>query len=342
MKVLGGLMAGLGDVAGSVARLEAQGYDGAVTAEVASDPFLPLLLAAEHSERIDLMTSIAVAFARNPMTLANVAHDLNAYSRGRFVLGLGSQIRPHITRRFSMPWSQPAARMREFILAMRAIWDCWYNGEKLDFRGDFYQHTLMTPMFTPTNTEYGAPRVALAAVGPRMTETAGEVADGLIAHAFTTQRYLREVTLPALERGFAKAGRSRANFDITCPVFVVSGVDELSWESSRSSVAQQIAFYGSTPAYRPVLELHGWGELQGELNRMSKRGLWVEMGKQITDEVLDEFAIVTEPGKLVSSLVARYGDLIDQWMGTVGLGTPEQEAEMLKELQATPRPGSRS
>jgi probable F420-dependent oxidoreductase len=342
MKVLGGLMAGLGDVAGSVARLEAQGYDGAVTAEVASDPFLPLLLAAEHSERIDLMTSIAVAFARNPMTVANVAHDLNAYSRGRFVLGLGSQIRPHITRRFSMPWSQPAARMREFILAMRAIWDCWYNGEKLDFRGDFYQHTLMTPMFTPTNTEYGAPRVALAAVGPRMTETAGEVADGLIAHAFTTQRYLREVTLPALERGFAKAGRSRANFDITCPVFVVSGVDEPSWEASRNSVAQQIAFYGSTPAYRPVLELHGWGELQGELNRMSKRGLWVEMGKQITDEVLDEFAIVTEPGKLVSSLVARYGDLIDQWMGTVGLGTPEQEAEMLKELQAAPRPGSRS
>ena len=337
MKVLGGLMAGLGDVAGSVARLEAQGYDGAVTAEVASDPFLPLLLAAEHSERIDLMTSIAVAFARNPMTLANVGHDLNAYSRGRFVLGLGSQIRPHITRRFSMPWSQPAARMREFILAMRAIWDCWYNGEKLDFRGDFYQHTLMTPMFTPTNTEFGPPRVVLAAVGPRMAETAGEVADGLIAHAFTTQRYLREVTLPALERGFAKSGRARADFDITCPVFVVSGTDEESWEASRTAVAQQIAFYGSTPAYRPVLELHGWGELQDELNQMSKQGLWVEMGKQIGDDVLDEFALVAEPGKLASSLVARYGDLIDQWMGTVALGTPEQQVETLKELQAASR-----
>jgi probable F420-dependent oxidoreductase len=337
MKVLGGLMAGLGDVAGAVARLEAQGYDGAVTAEVASDPFFPLLLAAEHSERIDLMTSIAVAFARNPMTLANVGHDLNAYSRGRFVLGLGSQIRPHITRRFSMPWSQPAARMREFILAMRAIWDCWYNGEKLDFRGDFYQHTLMTPMFTPTNTEYGPPRVALAAVGPRMAETAGEVADGLIAHAFTTQRYLREVTLPALERGFAKSGRARADFDITCPVFVVSGTDEQSWEASRTAVAQQIAFYGSTPAYRPVLELHGWGELQDELNQMSKQGLWVEMGKQIGDDVLDEFALVAEPGKLASSLVARYGDLIDQWMGTVALGTPEQQVETLKELQAASR-----
>jgi probable F420-dependent oxidoreductase len=334
MKVLGGLMAGLGDVAGAVARLEAQGYDGAVTAEVASDPFFPLLLAAEHSERIDL---IAVAFARNPMTLANVGHDLNAYSRGRFVLGLGSQIRPHITRRFSMPWSQPAARMREFILAMRAIWDCWYNGEKLDFRGDFYQHSLMTPMFTPTNTEYGPPRVALAAVGPRMAETAGEVADGLIAHAFTTQRYLREVTLPALERGFAKSGRARTDFDITCPVFVVSGTDEQSWEASRTAVAQQIAFYGSTPAYRPVLELHGWGELQDELNQMSKQGLWVEMGKQIGDDVLDEFALVAEPGKLASSLLARYGDLIDQWMGTVALGTPEQQVETLKELQAASR-----
>ena len=337
MKVLGGLMAGLGDVAGAVTRLEAQGYDGAVTAEVASDPFFPLLLAAEHSERIDLMTSIAVAFARNPMTLANVGHDLNAYSRGRFVLGLGSQIRPHITRRFSMPWSQPAARMREFILAMRAIWDCWYNGEKLDFRGDFYQHTLMTPMFTPTNTEFGPPRVVLAAVGPRMAETAGEVADGLIAHAFTTQRYLRQVTLPALERGFAKSGRARADFDITCPVFVVSGTDEQSWEASRTAVAQQIAFYGSTPAYRPVLELHGWGELQDELNQMSKQGLWVEMGKQIGDDVLDEFALVAEPGKLASSLVARYGDLIDQWMGTVALGTPEQQVETLKELQAASR-----
>jgi probable F420-dependent oxidoreductase len=335
MKVLGGLMGGLGEVPGAVARLEARGYDAAVSAEVASDPFLPLLLAAEHSERIDLMTSIAVAFARTPMTLANVAHDLNAYSRGRFVLGLGSQIRPHITRRFSMPWSQPAERMREFILAMRAIWDCWYKGEKLDFRGDFYQHTLMTPMFTPSNTEYGPPRVALAAVGPRMTEAAGEVADGLIAHAFTTERYMREVTLPALERGLAKAGRSRLDFDITCPVFVVSGADERSWESSRKVVAQQIAFYGSTPAYRPVLELHGWGELQSELNRMSKQGLWVEMGGLVDDDLLGEFAIVAEPDGLASAILARYGDLIDQWMATAALGTPEQEAETLKVLQAS-------
>jgi probable F420-dependent oxidoreductase len=336
MKVLGGLMGELGSVPERVRALEAKGYDGAVSAEIASDPFFPLVLAAEHSSRIELMTSIAVAFARNPMTLANVAHDLNAWSKGRFVLGLGSQIQPHITRRFSMPWSHPAARMRELILAMRAIWRCWYEGEKLAFRGDFYQHTLMTPMFTPTNTGYGPARVALAAVGPHMTEVAGEVADGLIAHAFTTERYLREVTLPALERGFAKAGRSRKDFEITCPVFVVTGDDEQSFEASRRGVAQQISFYGSTPAYRPVLELHGWGELQSELNRMSKRGLWVEMGDLVTDEILEAFAVVAEPAKVAGVLAARYGDLVDVWLGAVNSKEPEVESGMLETLHGLP------
>ena len=195
MKIDSGLM-GLSDltsVPGAVRDLEARGFDGLVTAEISSDPFLPLVLAAEHSERIELMTSIAVAFARNPMILANIGNDLQAYSKGRFVLGLGSQIRPHITKRFSMPWSKPAARMREFIQAMRAIWACWYEGEKLDFRGEFYQHTLMTPMFTPTNNPYGAPKVVLAAVGPLMTEVVGEVADGMLVHAFTTAPYLTAI-----------------------------------------------------------------------------------------------------------------------------------------------------
>jgi probable F420-dependent oxidoreductase len=332
MKVLGGLMGDLGSVPDRVKRIEGMGYDGAVTAETSSDPFLPLVLAAEHSERIELMTSIAVAFARNPMITANIAHDLNAWSKGRFVLGLGSQIRPHITRRFSMPWSHPAARMREFILAMRAIWDCWYEGEKLDFRGDFYQHTLMTPMFTPTNIEHGPARVSLAAVGPLMTEVAGEVADGLIAHAFTTQRYLREVTMPALERGFAKSGRAREDFEITCPVFVVSGDDEESVAASRAATTQQIAFYGSTPAYRPVLEMHGWGELQTELNIMSKRGQWVEMGGLIDDQILDAFAVVAEPGKVAGEIATRYGGLVDSWMGSVNTKNPEVEPALIEAL----------
>ena len=338
MKVLGGLMGDLSAVPARAKQLESRGYDAAVTAETASDPFFPLVLAAEHTERIELMTSIAVAFARTPMTLAAIGHDVNAYSKGRFVLGLGSQIKPHITKRFSMPWSQPAARMREFILAMRAVWDCWYKGEKLNFRGDFYQHTLMTPMFTPRNTEHGPPRVALAAVGPLMTEAAGEVADGLIAHAFTTQRYLREVTLPALERGFEKSGRARADFEITCPVFVVTGDSEESLASSRQAIKQQIAFYGSTPAYRPVLEMHGWGELQTELTRMSKAGKWVEMGTLITDEMLEEFAVIAERAKVADALVARYGDVVDNWMGTFTTSDPDLESDMLKVLHAAPQP----
>ena len=215
MKIDGGLVINdLATVPERVRTLEAAGYDAVVSAELANDPFLPLALAAEHSERVKLQTSIAVAFARNPMTLAQTAHDLNAFSKGRMMLGLGSQIRPHITKRFSMPWDKPASRMRELILAMRAIWDCWYEGKQLDFRGDFYTHTLMTPMFTPRELRYGAPPVFLAAVGPRMTEVAGEVADGLIAHGFTTDAYLREVTLPRIKAGLAKSGRTLDDFEV--------------------------------------------------------------------------------------------------------------------------------
>ena len=335
MKIDAGLMGGLSQVPEKAREIEAQGYDGAVTAEMSSDPFLPLLLAAEHTERIELMTSIAVAFARNPMIVANLANDLQAYSGGRFVLGLGSQIKPHITKRFSMPWSHPAARMREFILAMRAIWACWYEGEKLDFRGDFYTHTLMTPMFTPTNNPHGAPPVVLAAVGPRMTEVAGEVADGMIVHAFTTPRYLKEVTLPAIERGLAKSGRSRSDFQTCMPPFVVTGRDEKEWEASRSAIAKQLAFYGSTPAYRGVLELHGWGELQSELNALSKQGRWDAMGERITDEILEEFAVVSEPQGVAAAIKARYGGLVDRVLCTFPFADDaEREAWMAKLREA--------
>lgn len=324
MKIDGGLFGDLGRMGDRIATLERDGFDGAISAEVASDPFLPLLLAAEHSQKIDLMTSIAVAFARSPMTLANVSHDLNAYSRGRFILGLGSQIKPHITRRFSMPWSRPAARMREFIQAMRAIWDCWYDGKPLDFQGEFYSHTLMTPMFTPTNTQHGTPRVFLAAVGPLMTEVAGEVADGLIAHGFTTEKYMREVTLPALGRGLERGGRDRRDFEVTCPVFVVSGADAGSREAARKAACQQLAFYGSTPTYRPVLELHGWGDIGRELTVLSKRGEWVKMGTLIDDEMLDAFAIVADPGDVADRLVERFGGAIDRVASTFSFASDEE------------------
>ena len=212
LKVDGGVSSQLANVVEAATTLERRGYDGCWTAEISHDPFLPLLLAAEHTDAIELGTSIAVAFARNPMTVANVGWDLQEYSGGRFILGLGSQIQPHIEKRFSMPWSQPVPRMREFVLAMRAIWTCWHDGTKLSFEGDFYTHKLMTPMFTPEPHAYDFPKVFVAAVGEAMTEMCGEVADGLLAHAFTTKRYFDEVTTPALLRGMDPIGSAAQRF----------------------------------------------------------------------------------------------------------------------------------
>jgi probable F420-dependent oxidoreductase len=249
------------------------------------------------------------------MTLAGMAWDLQAYSKGRFTLGLGSQIKPHITKRFSMPWSHPAARMREMVLAIRAIWDTWLNGTPLAFRGEFYTHTLMTPFFAPAASDLGdagVPKIVLAGVGELMTEVAGEVCDGFICHGFTTERYLREVTIPALRRGRDKAGKSMDGFDIVGPSFVVTGATDEALEQAAAGTRQQIAFYGSTPAYRPVLELHGWGDLQIELNTLSKRGDWVEMGKLIDDEILETFAVVGTPEEIGPELRRRYGDVISR------------------------------
>lgn len=312
MKIDGVLAGGL-EGAGEAAReLEEIGYDGVFSAETSHDPFFPLVVAAEHTERLELGTGIAVAFARNPMTLANQGYDLQAFSQGRFILGLGSQIKPHIEKRFAMQWSQPAARMRELILAIRAIWACWNDGAKLDFRGDFYRHTLMTPMFHPGPNPHGTPRVFLAAVGERMTAVAGEVADGMQLHGFTTERYLREVTLPALERGWDRAGKQRSDFTISGPMFVVTGTDEEQFDRAKQSTKQQIAFYGSTPSYRPVLDLHGWGDLQDELNRLSKQGEWVKMADAVDDEILGTFAVVAEPEAVPAGLKERYGDVVDR------------------------------
>ena len=312
MKVDGGIGSDLTKAGRHAQAQEAAGYSGIWTAETANDPFFPLLLAAEHTTTIELGTSIAVAFARNPMVTANIGYDLNKFSQGRFVLGLGSQIKPHITKRFSMPWSHPAARMREFVLAMRAVWASWNEDAPLNFRGEYYTHTLMTPFFNPGPSEFGAPRVFLAGVGELMTEVAGEVCDGFICHGFTTEKYLREVTLPALARGRAKVGKTMEGFEIVGPSFVVTGGDEAELEAAKVGTRQQIAFYGSTPAYRAVLDLHGWGGLQEELNSMSKLGRWAEMGTLIDDEILNTFAVVGEPEHIAPELNARYGDVIQR------------------------------
>jgi probable F420-dependent oxidoreductase len=315
VKVDGGIGTSLAGAGAAAKELEAAGYSGGWTIETSHDPFLPLTLAAEHTSELELGTSIAVAFARNPMLLANLSWDLQAFSQGRFVLGLGSQIKPHITKRFSMPWSHPAPRMRELVQAIRAIWDTWLTGAPLQFRGEFYTHTLMTPFFTPDAKDlegFGVPKIFLAGVGELMTEVAGETCDGFLCHGFTTERYLREVTIPALERGREKAGQSMEGFQIVGPSFVVTGLDDEELEKAAAGTRQQIAFYGSTPAYRPVLELHGWGGLQDELNALSKQGEWAQMGRLIDDEILTTFAVVGSPEEIAPELKRRYGDVIDR------------------------------
>ncbi len=293
---------------------EAAGYDGFGVPETKHDAFTSLALAARATSTITLHSGIAVAFARNPMSTALLANDIQLISAGRFQLGLGSQVRPHIERRFSMPWSHPASRMEEFIAAIRAIWQSWASGERLAFRGQFYHHTLMTDFFNPGQNPHRNPPILLAAVGELMTKVAGRVADGMLCHSFTTEAYLRERTLPAL----LQARGSLDGFELSLPVFVVLGGDSQARSAAEAGVRGQIAFYGSTPAYKPVLELHGWGGLADELNALSRRQAWAEMGALISDDVLGAFAVAGSPAEVAAALHARFGDVITR----ISLYTP--------------------
>jgi probable F420-dependent oxidoreductase len=321
----------LAEAAAAAARAEDLGCAGIMVPEVAHDPFLPLALAAVSTTRIRLATGIAVAFARNPMTVAVTAADLHRLSGGRFALGLGSQVKAHITRRFSMPWSSPAARMREFTRAVRAIWDAWDNQTALDFRGDFYRHTLMTPMFSHGPSPCGWPAIHIAAVGPVMTAVAGEVADGLLCHGFTTAEYIRDVTLPQLQAGAKRAGRSRSDLEVSLPLMLVLTDDE--HDPKIADMRRQIAFYGSTPAYRPVLEHHGWAALGEELHAMSRRGEWEKMGDLVNDDVLHTFAVIGAPRQAGAQIRSRFGGLVDHVQVAVN-GDEGHFAELLDELRA--------
>ncbi|OYD66651.1 TIGR03617 family F420-dependent LLM class oxidoreductase [Rhodococcus sp. OK302] len=296
------------DVVASAQSAEKCGADGLFVPETRHDPFLQLALASQSTERIDLGTSVAIAFARNPMTVAHTSYDLQRLSKGRMVLGLGSQVAPHITRRYSMPWSKPAARMEEFATALRAIWHSWSTGDKLDFRGDFYNHTLMTPMFDPGPLDVGSPRIWIAGVGPKMTEAAGRVADGLICHSFTTADYLRDVTLPTVNAG--RAVSAREDFDVSGLILFATGRTEEEYDAAVTATRERLAFYGSTPAYRPVLDHHGWGALHEELHALSRQGRWQEMGGLIDAEVLDTFAIVGELEGIGKQARARFDGLL--------------------------------
>jgi probable F420-dependent oxidoreductase len=288
--------------AGSLfAELEAIGYDGAFTYESKHDPFLPLALAAEHTTSLRLGTAIAIAFARTPMLLATTARDLQDLSGGRFTLGLGSQIRPHITRRYSMPWSKPAARMRELVLAIRAIWDAWDGVAPLDFRGEFYTHTLMPPAFDPGPHQHARARIHVAGVGPHMVGVAGEVADGLITHPFATRQSLQELVLPAL-------GGKRAGFEVVVVCMVATGPD---LDATIETVRGQLAFYGSTPAYAPVLDLLGHGDLHARLHALSKEGRWDDMTALVPDDVVEAIAVVGRRDEIPALVRERVEGIAD-------------------------------
>ncbi len=317
--------------------LEADGYDGAYTFDGPSDPFLPLAIAAEHTGRLQLITAIAVAFARNPMLVAQLGNDLQLMSKGRFLLGLGSQIRPHIEKRFSMPWSAPAPRMREFVLAVRAIWDAWQGGAPLNFRGEFYTHTLMPPLLTPGPNPHGTPPILLAGVGPAMTEVAGEVADGFLVHPFHSAAYFEHCALPALQRGLNKSGRQRKDFEISCQLLVATGRTSEEVEQAVRELRVQIAFYASTPAYRPVLEQLGRGALQEQLSALTKQGAWAEMGELIDDEVLHAVAIVGATTQAADAIVERCAGKVDRVSPTAYIRDPAAAAALVKALQAALR-----
>jgi probable F420-dependent oxidoreductase len=307
----------LADVPAAARDLEARGFAGTYTFEGPHDPFLPLVLAASATERLELMTAVAIAFARNPMTVAQQADDLQRLSAGRFHLGLGSQIRPHVERRFSMPWSAPASRMRDFVLAVKAIWSTWNDGVPLRFESDHYTHTLMTPFFDPGPNPHGPPPVWLGGVGPAMTEVAGEVADGFLVHPFCTARSLVEVTLPALERGQARSP-DRRPLQLALPVMVATGADDAAIAGAVDAVKTQIAFYASTPAYRIVLDVHGWGDLQPVLREQTRAGDWAAMAAAVHDELLHAVAVVGPPGAVAPEIVRRFGAHLDR----VALNTP--------------------
>jgi len=323
------------DARRTFAELEAIGYDGAFSFEAKLDPFLPLVLAAEHTQGLRLGTAIAIAFARNPMNLAHLGHSMQAISGGRFVLGLGSQVKPHIEKRFGMPWSRPAARMREMVQAIKAIFACWEGDAPLDFRGEFYTHTIMIPAFDPGPNPFGPPPIFMGGFGPLMTAAAGEVADGFFAHPFTSRKSLLEQTLPALERGLAESGRSRADIEIICATLTVTADDEQELERVKAAARKHLAFYGSTPAYRPTLDCHGWGDLHVELNRMSKQGRWDEMAELVDDEILETLAVVGERHEIAAKLEARLDGIADGVSLTHNRAPdPTSWADVVAELRA--------
>ena len=315
------------------ATLENHGFTGITSQENRHDAFLPLAIAATHTEKLELRTSISIAFARSPMSSAMMAWDIQQASKGRFTLGLGSQVKGHNLRRFSVPWSPPAPRMREYVQAVRAIWDCWQNDSKLDYQGEHYQFTLMTPNFTPEKLAGPLPRIEIAAVGPVMLKVAAEECDGVMLHGFCTRKYLEQAVMPRLERGLERSNRTRSQFEISGGGFVATGEDDEAVAKMFEWIRMRVGFYGSTPSYWPVFEAHGLEDLGHKLNDMSKKGQWDEMTSEISDDVVHLFAAVGRHDQLVDVLSERFSDLVD--IVSLPLDTPPDVVQEVRSI-ATP------
>ncbi|MSP50966.1 MAG: TIGR03617 family F420-dependent LLM class oxidoreductase [Alphaproteobacteria bacterium] len=309
-------------VASGAKAAEDAGYDGIVAMENSHDPFLPLGIAATVTKRVELLTGIAIAFARSPMSAANIGWDLQVASKGRFVMGLGSQVKGHNERRFSVPWSPPAPRMREYVEALNAIWHCWKHGTKLDYRGKHYNFTLMTPNFVPEHPNYPIPPVTIAAVGPAMLKVAGAVCDGVRLHPFCTRKYMEDVVVLKLAEGWALSGRRRENFEITGGGFLATGADDAEVARSVESVRKRVGFYGSTKAYFPVLEVHGLRDLGEKLFQMSVKGQWADMAREISDDVVRLFAAVGRYDQIAAEIASRFGGISDSIFASISSTAP--------------------
>ncbi len=324
--------------AGAVAKAaEAVGYDLVTSSEIDHDPFMPLALAATETSKIMLGTNIAVAFPRSPMVVANIAWDLQANSGGRFFLGLGSQVKGHNERRFSVPWSAPVPRLREYIQALRAIWRCWENKEPLAFEGEHYRFTLMTPEFSPQPTGLPPVPVAIAAVREPMIRMAGRICDGVKLHGFATRKYLEQVALPALHEGMKKSGRKRETFHISGGGFIATGATEEEVAKQVETIRYRIAFYGATRTYHVVFEPHGWVDLGMKLHEMAKQGQWDQMAKEVSDEVVHEFCAVATYPNLKGAIEKRFGGIADSLMGWFGAAeATEEQREVIQDLKTIP------
>ena len=319
----------LNAVGAEAAWAESMGYDGIATNETAHDPFLPLAVAATTTRRVTLETHVAIAFPRSPMVLAYTARDLQDASGGRFRLGLGTQVKGHIERRFATRWGgSPGPRLREYVQSLQAIWNCWDTGSNLEYAGDFYQFSLMTPFFSPGPSEYAHPEVFTAAVNGYNCLVAGECSDGLMLHSLTSPEYVRQIVKPNIAEGARRAGRDPADLSVVGGGFIVTGPNQAAIKAMDAETRRRIAFYSSTRTYFPVLECHGFEDIGRQLHRLSLEGKWEEMGALVPDEMLDAFAIIGEYDEIPGMFKERYGGLVDEMHFSIQTANDAEHAQL--------------